>query len=259
MILDEIVLKKRLDLAREEKSIPLLSLEKQAEQAPQVRDFFEALAKPQLSIIAEVKRASPSKGIIAENFDPLDIAKQYENSGASAISVLTEKHYFKGDNQYLTEIRGNVKLPVLRKDFIICERQVIETRAIGADAILLIAAILDDTQMKNLYKIATEYGLHCLFEAHNSEEIKRIIDCGAKIIGINNRNLKTFHTDIGIFEELRVLIPRDCLVVAESGIHTYEDARRMANAGADAILIGESLMKSKDIANSLKEFIGEVV
>ena len=255
MILDDIVLKKRIDIAEDEKNIPLIELERKAEQAPSVRDFFGALTKPTLSIIAEVKRASPSKGIIAENFDYLGIAKQYENGGAAAVSVLTEKHYFLGDNRYLTEIRGNIELPILRKDFIICERQVVEARAIGADAILLIAAILNDTQMKDLFKIAVGYGLHCLFEAHNSEEIKRIIDCGAKIIGINNRNLYTFQTDIATFEELSCLIPNECLAVAESGIYTCEDARRMANAGANAILVGESLMKSKDIEGSIKELI----
>lgn len=257
MILDEIVAKKRLDIAEDEKNIPLESLEKQAELAPPVKDFLEALSTHELSIIAEVKKASPSKGIISEEFDHINIAKQYENGGASAISVLTEKNYFLGDNRYLTEIKANIKLPVLRKDFIFCERQVVEARAIGADAILLIAAILDDAQMKNLYKLATEYNMSCLFEAHNSEEIKRIIDVGAKIIGINNRDLYTFKTDIGIFEELRDLIPKGCLAVAESGIHTYEDAKRMRSSGADAILVGEALMKSGDISQSIRKFIGE--
>ena len=256
MILDDIVSKKRIDIAEEEKNIPLKELERLAEQAPQVRDFFGALASPQLSVIAEVKRASPSKGMIAEKFDYLGIAKQYENGGASAISVLTEKHYFKGDNRYLTEIKANIGLPVLRKDFMICERQVVEARAIGADAILLIAAILSDQKMKDLFKIAGIYGLHCLFEAHNSEEIKRVIDCGARIVGINNRNLVNFQTDIATFEELSGLIPDGCIAVAESGIYTCEDARRMVNAGAHAILVGESLMRSTNIACSIKELIG---
>ena len=253
MILDDIVAKKRLDLIEEEQVMPLAALERQAEAAPPVRDFHAALAAPGLSVIAEIKRASPSKGMIAKTFDPVVIAKQYEDGGAAAISVLTEKHWFLGSNEYLTQVKEAGKLPVLRKDFILCERQVVETRAIGADAILLIAAILDDNTMKRLYTLASEYGLACLFEAHDAEEIKRIVGCGAGIIGINNRNLCTMQVNLATFEALRRYIPSGTIAVAESGIASSTDARRMREAGADAILVGELLMRQKDIAGALAE------
>ena len=257
MILDDIVAKKRIQLIEEEQAVPLPALEKQALAAPPVRGFYLALAGAGLSVIAEVKRASPSKGMIAEDFDYLGTARQYESGGAAAVSVLTEKHFFRGDNRYLTEIREETGLPVLRKDFIISQRQVVEARAIGADALLLIAAILDDAAMKRLYSLAGELQMHCLFEAHDETEIKRIADCGAKIVGINNRNLKTFEVMLSTFERLRARIPESALAVAESGIHSKEDALRMKNAGADAILVGELLMKAKDSAGLIRALAGE--
>lgn len=253
MILDDIVAAKRLDLLMEEKAVPLPLLIRKAEAAPAVRDFRAALAAPGLSVIAEVKRASPSKGVIAEAFDPVGTARQYEDGGAAAISVLTERHWFMGSNRYLTQVRDEVLLPVLRKDFIISDRQVIGARAIGADAILLIAAILDDKLMKQLFTLAGEFGLQCLFEAHDETEVRRAVDCGAEIIGINNRNLKTMQVELSTFGVLRPFIPSGVLAVAESGIHSSDDARRMRDAGADAILVGESLMRSGDIAGSLAE------
>lgn len=256
MILDDIVARKRLQLMEEARETPLSVLEKQAMDAPPARDFHAALSGPGLSVIAEVKRASPSKGMIAEDFDYLGIARRYEAGGAAAVSVLTEKHFFKGDDRYLTEIRREISLPVLRKDFIITERQVIEARAIGAEAVLLIAAILDDAAMKRLYALAEELRMDCLFEAHDDAEIKRIADCGAKIIGINNRNLNTFEVSLSTFERLRERIPDGALAVAESGIHTREDALRMRNAGADAVLVGESLMRAGDSAAMIRELSG---
>lgn len=247
MILDDIVARKRLDLIEEEKQIPASILLKKAENKIKTKDFYNALATKELSIIAEVKKASPSKGIIANNFNPTEIAKRYENEGASAISVLTEKHFFMGDNRYLTEISENVALPILRKDFIISERQIIEAKAIGADAILLIAAILDENTMKRFYSVASELNLDCLFEAHNMDELNKVISCGARIIGINNRNLNTFEVSLSTFEELAPFIPKNCLAVAESGIFTSEDAMRMANAGAAALLVGEALMKNGNL------------
>jgi indole-3-glycerol phosphate synthase len=244
MILDDIVAKKRLDLAEEEKQISTASLLKKAENKTKTRDFYSALATKELSIIAEVKKASPSKGIIANDFYPTEIAKRYENEGASAISVLTEKHFFMGDNVYLTQISKNVGLPILRKDFIISERQIIEAKAIGADAILLIAAILDENTMKRFYSLASELHLDCLFEAHNKDELNKVIHCGARIIGINNRNLNTFEVRLSTFEELSPFIPKNCLSVAESGIFTKHDAKRMVESGANAILVGEALMKN---------------
>lgn len=244
MILDEIVAAKKLDLDMEEKALPLLYLTKQAEAAPAVRDFRAALAAPGLSVIAEVKRASPSAGTIAGVFDPVEIARQYEEGGAAAISVLTERHWFQGCNRYLKQVRGEVGVPVLRKDFIVSERQIVGTRAIGADALLLIAAILDDATMKRLFLLAEEYGMHCLFEAHDADEVKRAADCGAKIIGVNNRNLKTMNVELSTFENLRPLIPAGVIAVAESGIRRGGDAARMYAAGADAVLVGEMLMRS---------------
>lgn len=254
MILDDIVAAKRLDLEMEEKALPLLHLVKQAESAPPVRDFRAALAAPGLSVIAEVKRASPSAGTIVNGvFDPMDIARQYEDGGAAAVSVLTERHWFQGCNRYLKQVRGEVGVPVLRKDFIVSDRQVVGARAIGADAILLIAAILDDETMRRLSCLAEEYGMHCLFEAHDAEEVKRAAGCGAKLIGVNNRNLKTMKVDLATFEELRQFIPSGVLAVAESGIRNGRDAARMRKAGADAVLVGETLMRAGSIPEALME------
>ncbi len=256
MILDDIVAAKRLDLRMEEQAVPLPTLVRQARQAAPVRDFRAALAAPGLSVIAEVKRASPSKGLIAGEFDPTAIAMQYEAGGAAAVSVLTERHWFRGCNRYLTQVRAAVGLPVLRKDFVIDARQVIGARAIGADAILLIAAILDDQQMRQFSALAAEYGLACLYEAHTEAEVKRCADCGAAIIGINNRDLMTMAVDLAAFETLCRHVPAEVLSVAESGIHTAEDARRMRDAGADAILVGEALMRAPDAAAALRELRG---
>ena len=257
MILDDIVAKKRIQLMEEERAVPLPVLEKRALEAPPVRDFHGALARAGLSVIAEVKRASPSKGMIAEDFDYLGTARKYEEGGAAAVSVLTEKHFFKGDNRYLTEIKKEAGLPVLRKDFILSERQVIEARAIGADAILLIAAILDEAAMRRLCALATELGMHCLFEAHDEAEVRRVAGCGARIIGVNNRNLKTFKVSLSTFERLQKMIPDSTLAVAESGIHCKQDALRMKKAGAHAILVGESLMRSKNSAELVRALAGD--
>jgi indole-3-glycerol phosphate synthase len=253
MILDDIVAAKRLDLKMSEQALPMPMLARQAEAAPPVRDFRAAIAAPGLSVIAEVKKASPSKGLIAGDYDPAGIALRYEAGGAAAVSVLTERHWFMGSDRHLMQVRAAVSLPVLRKDFIIHPRQVVGARAIGADAILLIAAILDDVAMKELYSLAREYGLHCLFEAHDETEVKRCVDAGARIVGVNNRNLKTMRVDLGTFEELRRFIPAGVPAVAESGIQCGADARRMRDAGADAVLIGESLMRSADAEGMLAE------
>jgi indole-3-glycerol phosphate synthase len=251
MILDEIVAAKRLDLRMEELAVPLPMLERKAREAAPVRDFRAALAAPGLSVIAEVKRASPSLGVISEEFDPAGIAQRYEAGGAAAVSVLTERHWFLGSNRYLVRVREEVKLPVLRKDFIVDPRQVVGARAIGADAILLIAAILDDRTMRQLSELSGSFGMQCLFEAHTEADVKRAADCGATIIGINNRNLKTMQVDLAAFETLRKPIPAGALAVAESGIRTPADAKRMRDAGADAVLVGEALMRSRDAAEAL--------
>lgn len=252
MILDEIVASKRADMAMEELAFPYPMLVRKAQQAPPPRDFRSALAEPGLSVIAEVKRASPSAGLIAEDFDPAAIARQYAKGGAAAVSVLTERRWFMGSNRYLTRVRDNVMLPVLRKDFIICERQVVGARAIGADAILLIAAILDDKELSGLRTLAAEYGMASLVEAHTQDEVKRAVNAGAAIIGINNRDLATMQVSLSIFERLRMAIPAGTLAVAESGIRTPDDTRRMRDAGADAVLVGETLMRSDNIPSVLR-------
>jgi indole-3-glycerol phosphate synthase len=251
MILDEIVAAKRLDLRMEELAVPMPQLQRKAREAAPARDLRAALAAPGLSVIAEVKRASPSLGVITEAFDPTGIARRYEDGGAAAVSVLTERHWFMGSNRYLTRVRDEVKLPVLRKDFIVDPRQVVGARAIGADAILLIASILDETTMRQLHELARSFGMQCLFEAHTEADVKRAAGCGAQIIGINNRDLKSMQVDLATFEALRKHIQAGALAVAESGIQTPADAKRMRDAGADAVLVGEALMRSRDAAEAL--------
>jgi indole-3-glycerol phosphate synthase len=252
MILDEIVESKRQDMAMEELAMPFPLLARKAEAAPPPRDFRAALAAPGLSVIAEVKRASPSAGVIAADFDPVGIACQYERGGAAAVSVLTERRWFMGSNRYLTRVRDEVALPVLRKDFIVCERQVVGARAIGADAVLLIAAILDDETLKRLHELAAGYGMAVLVEAHTQDEVKRAADAGAAIIGVNNRDLSTMKVSLSMFERLRKAIPAGTLAVAESGIREPADARRMRDAGADAVLVGETLMRAGNIPDALR-------
>lgn len=256
MILDEIVARKKQQLQEEAAILPLSVLEKRASAAPAALDFEGCLRQNGLSVIAEVKKASPSKGIITDTFRPVETAKAYVEGGASAISVLTERHFFGGGDEILMQIRSEVKLPILRKDFMISERQVIEARAIGADAILLIAAILSDKDMMRYYQLATDLGLHCLFEAHTADETKRIAQTGARIIGINNRNLNTFAVDLSQFGQMYPHIPKDAVAVAESGIRNEQDAMWLRNAGADAILVGETLMRSGDIPNTLRTLKG---
>ena len=256
MILDDIIAKKRLDLERDSLQISLSELEFRASKMPDTRDFHTNLAGKELSVIAEVKHSSPSQGMITKDYKYKETASAYEHGGAAAVSVLTERNFFQGSDQHLTEIKQLTSIPILRKDFIISERQVIESKAIGADALLLIAAILDASTMFRLYNLASEHGLHTLFEAHTEDEVKRIADCGAKIIGINNRNLKTFEIDMRTFEKLRKHIPSDALAVAESGIATVGDTKRMKDAGADAILVGSTLMRSANPGALIREFGG---
>lgn len=251
MILDDIVAAKRLDLKMEALAVPLPQLERKAREAEPALDFRAALASPGLSVIAEVKRASPSAGVIAEAFDPAGIARVYEDGGAAAVSVLTERHWFLGSNRDLRRVREEVRIPVLRKDFIVEPRQVVGARAIGADAVLLIAAILGARAMRALFELASSLGMQCLFEAHTEADVKRAADCGAGIIGINNRDLTTMRADIGTFEALRKHIPAGALAVAESGIRSPADAGRMREAGADAVLVGEALMRSGNAAEAL--------
>jgi indole-3-glycerol phosphate synthase / phosphoribosylanthranilate isomerase len=252
MFLDRIVAQTRADLAVQKHEVPLADLQRQASEQPRPRDLLAALEpRSQIHLIAEVKRASPSKGLLAPHIDPVELARVYEAHGAAAISVLTEPHFFLGSPAYLTAIKQAVNIPVLRKDFIIDEYQVYEARAWGADVILLICAILDDTQLRRLLYVASELGMHSLVEVHTREEAQRAINAGAVIIGVNSRDLVTFQMNPSLLGEIRQLIPRDRVVIAESGIHTQADARRLARYDVQAMLVGESLIISNDVPTQM--------
>jgi len=228
------------------------------------RDFIMALRRPrvgQMGLIAEVKKASPSAGVICPNFDPVRIAKEYEAAGASCLSVLTDEKFFQGSLDHLRQIRAAVRLPLLRKDFIIDERQILEAVEWGADAILLIVAILDDARLRRFHDLATQAGLAALVEVHDEAELDRALAVGAQLIGVNNRDLKSFKVDLATTEKLAVKLrradspARDALLVAESGIHTRADALRLQAGGAGAILVGESLMRAENIPAKLRELV----
>ena len=222
-----------------------------------VRDFKGALKKEGINIIAEIKKASPSKGIIREDFDPVDIAKIYEKNGASAISVLTDKSYFKGDVVFLKMVRAVTKIPILRKDFIIDKRQILEAFAYGADSFLLIARILSEKELEELIKYGREFGMEPLVEVHSYEEGAKSINAGAKIIGINNRDLESFTVDINITKKLAPEMKKlgAEIIVSESGLSSKDQLLDLKNYSVDAFLIGESLMREKDIGEKLKSLI----
>jgi len=250
-ILDQIVAEKRREVAR------LHPPGKPATTRADRRDFAGALRRPMgVALIAEVKKASPSAGIIRADFDPVRIAGEYEAAGAAVVSVLTDETFFQGHLDYLRQIRAAVRLPLLRKDFIIDELQIYEAEAGGADAVLLIAAILDDAQLRAFRQLARQLKLAALVEVHDERELARAVAAGAEIIGINNRNLSTFRVDLATTEQLAAQIPAGTTIVAESGIHTRADVARMAAAGVHAILVGESLMRSANIAGQVQELLG---
>lgn len=256
MILDDIVEKKRIQIDEEMKKISLEGW-KQRIKRPGLHstaDFYSALKNnDDISIIAEVKKASPSKGIIKENFDHIEIAREYSKSNVQAMSVLTEKNFFLGSDDYLIGIRQQFPTPILRKDFIIDVWQVYQSRCLGADAILLIASILSDEDLKKFQVIAGILGMQCLIEVHDRDEVERALESGAKIIGINNRDLKTFDVDIKTTERLMNYIPHDRVVVSESGIKTHEDMKYLKELGVDAVLIGETLMRAESISKKINE------
>lgn len=254
MFLDKIVQTKKQEIAYLKQSIRDEDW-LQAKQMTSVRSLSSAMKKEGNSIIAEVKPASPSKGVIREQVDPVKIAKEYELGGAGAISVLTDRTYFKGENESLTKVKAAVHIPVLRKDFILDESQLVESRLIGADAILLIVAILDDDQCKKLCQTAHELGMEVLVEVHEEQEIEIALHCGADVIGINNRNLSTFRTDLSTTERLRPLITSDCPVITESGIHSIEDIDRLKRTQVDGMLIGEYLMRQEDHQQAVKDLL----
>ncbi|HLF86431.1 MAG TPA: indole-3-glycerol phosphate synthase TrpC [Nitrospiria bacterium] len=257
MFLNEILSYKKEEVRAKRSARGLSELKSRIEDLPATIPFGPAISKGDtVSLIAEVKKASPSKGIIREDFDPVKIARIYEESLASAISVLTDKAFFQGDLEYLALIRDAVKIPLLRKDFIIDEFQIYEARAYGADALLLIAAILEKTQLAEYQHLAYELGLDSLIEVHTEKEVEKVLGSAPKIIGINNRDLSTFDTDINTTRRLIKLIPDDKIVVSESGISTRDDMLALKDQGVDAVLIGETLMKSDDIGKKIRELLG---
>lgn len=218
--------------------------------------FERALEGDDISFICEIKKASPSKGVIAENFNWLEIARDYEIAGANAISILTEPVFFQGDNRHLLDVANTVRIPILRKDFIIDGYQIYESKLLGADAILLIASILRPEEIKHFIKIADGLGLSCLVETHTEEEIISSLKAGARIIGVNNRDLKTFNVDINHTVRLRPFVPKDKLFVSESGISSSDHINKLKRIGANGVLIGEALMKKSDKKRALREFRG---
>ncbi len=259
-ILDKIVARTRADLEEEQQRVPLGEMRRRAEAQPPPRDFLAALqGSPRqltyssLKLIAEVKQASPSRGLLCQDFDPISLARTYEAGGASAISVLTEPHFFRGALDHLAAVRAAVALPVLRKDFIVDPYQVYQARAFGADAILLICALLDDGQLGSLLGLAHALGMRCLVEVHNQEETERAVASGARIIGVNNRDLRDFHVDIETTHRLRPLIPEDRVVVSESGLHTAADVATLRAWGVQALLVGEAIVTAPDVAAKVRE------
>lgn len=262
MILDTLAESTRIRVEKAKKEIPLSEVKQQASLVHKQAFAFEKALKnghekKGISFICEVKKASPSKGIIAENFPYLEIAKEYEKIGADCLSVLTEPEYFKGNNEYLREIAGNVSIPILRKDFTMDEYMIYEAKALGADAILLIMAILSDYQVEEYLALSDSLGLSALVEAHDEEEIRRAVKAGARIIGVNNRNLKDFSVDVNNCISLRNSIPNGILTVAESGIRGEDEVASIKNAKIDAVLIGETLMRSENREKTIKKLRGE--
>lgn len=251
-VLDEIIVGVREDLAKRQAVRSLADLERVVAELPSPLDVMPALLAPGLSVIAEVKRASPSKGHLAAIDDPAELARAYQAGGAAAISVLTEARRFRGSLADLEHVRAAVRTPLLRKDFVVTDYQLWEGRAAGADLALLIVAALSSSELPRLLALGRSLGLACLVETHTPDEVRRAVDAGATLIGVNNRDLKTLAVDLAQFERLVPLIPSGAVTVAESGILSLADAARMAAAGADAVLVGEALVKDGDPAAAIQ-------
>lgn len=261
MILEEIAARTVQRVAEEKAAVPLSEMKKRAEalDANTGFPFREALSGDEISFICEVKRASPSKGLIAPDFPYLDIARDYERAGASAISCLTEPFWFKGRDEYLAEISNAVKIPVLRKDFTVDEYMIYQAKTLGASAVLLICSILSKEQLSEYLGVAHSLGLSALVEAHDEDEVRTALSVGAGIIGVNNRDLRTFTVDINNSARLRKLVPPEVLFVSESGIKTAADIEALRSNGTNAVLIGETLMRSPDKKAALDELRGHAI
>jgi indole-3-glycerol phosphate synthase len=261
MILDRIVQTKHAEVEQLKARVSLSEFDKQIAMLPKTRGFETRLLdspKRALGLIAEVKKASPSKGLIRADFNPVEIAKGYEQAGADCLSVLTDVAYFQGSNTYLTDVHTNVSLPVIRKDFIIDPYQIYEARAIGADAILLIVAILEKKKLAALLQEAKDLGLDVLVEVHDRKELETALELNHRLIGVNNRDLKTFHTDLKTTEELMKYVPSSIRLISESGIHTVEDVAYLTRIGAGGLLIGESFMRKANVTDAVNELLGPI-
>ncbi|MDO5597683.1 MAG: indole-3-glycerol phosphate synthase TrpC [Acidaminococcus sp.] len=259
MILDILAeaARQRVAEAKKQKSLPELRKEAEALPKDRVGIFRKALSRPGLNFICEVKKASPSKGLIAPDFPYVDIARQYEAAGAAAISVLTEPTRFLGSDRYLEEIRKAVQTPLLRKDFTMDAYMIYQAKILGADAVLLIAALLSDSDLQEYRLAAESLGMDALVEAHDEEEVERALGSGARVLGVNNRNLKDFTVDIGNSLRLRPLVPKTIPFVAESGIRTRQQTAELEQAGVNGVLIGETLMRSPDMKAMLEQLRGD--
>lgn len=262
MILDEIVAHKHFEVAERQAALPLASLRGACAHAWPVRDFAAALAQPGVSLIAELKKASPSKGLLRADFDPLALAQVYATHGARAISILTDERFFQGSLDTLRGVRATQEegaippVPLLRKDFLIHPYQVWEARVAGADAVLLIVACLDQAALVEMLNLAHGLGMAALVEVHDEAELARAVEAGARVIGVNNRDLKTFKVDVGLTLRLRPLAPPGTIFVAESGIHSAADVARLAEASVDAVLVGEALVIADDVGAKVRELAG---
>lgn len=268
-ILDQIIATKRQEIERAQQVAPIEMLREQAAALPRPRNFFNAVTRQPrggrlVNLIAEIKKASPSAGVIRPDFDPVSIARAYSDAGADALSVLTDEKYFQGSLEYLKLVRDAVSLPALRKDFIIDPYQVYEAAAAGADAVLLIAEALRTNQLIDLQILATELHMTCLIEVHDIDNLMRVRDSvigvpmrSYSLVGINNRDLRTFQTDLGTTLRMAELIEDRSVLVSESGIHNHRDVEKLADAGVRAILVGESLMRSDDIGAKVRSLLGE--
>lgn len=256
MILSRIIEEKRREIEEAKRMKPLEELIKETKNICVKSSFKKSISRPHhINLIAEIKKASPSKGILRGDFNPIKIGVTYQAHGASAISILTDERFFEGRLEYIKKVKENVSLPILRKDFIIDEYQIYQSVAAGADAILLIAELLSSNEITGLYNIATSLGLDVLMETHNEEDIEKALASGGNIIGINNRDLHTFRVDLAVTQKLIRLIPQNKIRVSESGIRTYEDVMFLKSLGVNAVLIGEAFMEAGDIAAKMREIM----
>lgn len=255
-ILDKIMAHKQRELTAAKRQVSVANLEYLLPKIDPPRDVNKFLRKDTVSLIAELKKASPSKGVFVEDFVPTEIASEYQKYGASAISVLTDENFFQGHISYLRNVRNTVDLPILRKDFILDPYQIIEARAGGADMVLLIAACLDDVLLRELYRTVQSYGMTALVEVHNTKEMERVLKLNPNLVGINNRNLHTFEVDLNTTVNLAKLCPPEVTLVGESGINTTEDVETLAQSGVHAVLVGESLILAEDRPAKIKELSG---